>query len=264
MKNSKRLLVFFLFVAGWVSAETKMDSGVVQPVVQLAENQDVHKSWRRIFIIRHGQRPDEMDPRLSVLGRKQAELVTERLKASGFEGEIYASPYKRTVETACPAAKFFGKKIRLCSEFQEFAYTEGVPNTPGLTQEQLQEMFPDLIADTPKLSYPWVLSDNVGPRIKKYVAIGLVEIIGETTEDIAIFTHGGQVEAAAEILTENTNIKLDFLPWNCMLCTFLLKADGTTAFIGVTADFMLPDEISNNEHVGLLGVKVPCVMPKKK
>jgi broad specificity phosphatase PhoE len=264
VKKIKLLLVLFLFVVEWVPAEPISTGGADSPAAPQVQTQAAPKRWRRLFIIRHGQRPNEMDPRLSVLGRKQAALVADRLKADGFDGEIYASPYKRTVETAVPVAKLLGKKIRLCPDFQEATYKEGSPNTPGLTQAELQAMFPDLVADIPMLPFPWVLSDHCGPGLRKNIEEGLERILEETSGDVAVFTHGGPVRTAVELLTENTNTQLDFKVWNCMLCTFLVRTDGTIAFIGVTADFMPPDEITSNEGRGILGVNVPSVMPEKE
>jgi len=259
MKNLK-----FLLLIAFVAAFLPTTVAIPAPASGQTQERIVQQQHRRIFIIRHGQRPHEMDPGLSEIGRKQAQLVAERLKSDGFDGEIYASPYKRTVETAIPSARLMGKQIRLCPELQESTYKDGVPNTQGLTQKQLQEAYPSLVADVPVLPYPWVMSDNRGKVLKKNVEGGIKKILSETTKDVAIFTHGGQVETAADILTKGTKTNLNFKAWNCFMCVFLVNPDGTFEFIGATADFMPPEIITDNAGKGILGQKIPCVMPKEE
>ena len=82
------------------------------------------REFRRVYVARHGQRPAKGDPRLTKLGVEQAAMLAERIKSVGFDGgEIYVSPYLRTVETGVQIAKLFEKKVILTPSIQAVSYT---------------------------------------------------------------------------------------------------------------------------------------------
>lgn len=102
------------------------------------------QDFRRVYVARHGQRPAKGDPRLTELGVKQAAMLAERIKSVGFDdGKIYVSPYLRTVETGVQIAKLFGKKVILTPSIQERTKVPGAPDIAGLTQAELEKLFPD-------------------------------------------------------------------------------------------------------------------------
>ena len=83
----------------------------------------------KIWVIRHGQRAKitapAYDPPLTKLGVKQAEKAALFLKKHNFNGKIYASPYRRTLETASIIAKHLNKKFTLLHLFKNLFVFQG-------------------------------------------------------------------------------------------------------------------------------------------
>lgn len=71
-----------------------------------------------LILVRHGLpdwAPDTFarnDPNLSDLGRQQAERLAARFEAWGYVDEIWASPMRRSQETASPLAAVLGTDIK--------------------------------------------------------------------------------------------------------------------------------------------------------
>ncbi len=139
----------------------------------------------RIFITRHGQVQtkrgvdDPFYPKgeiaLSPLGREQARLTGERLKALGFCGKIYSSPYFRTMETANIIADVTDSAVYPYAPIQEMLsdgdYKSGYKGQP---LDVLKEKFSH-VADDAELDDGWCVKEpeNMGtmkPRIEKVVA----------------------------------------------------------------------------------------------
>src|SRR5215510_1524085 len=80
-----------------------------------------------VLLVRHGLTPTtgaKLPGRapglhLSDDGRKQAEVVAERIGALGTVGAVYASPLERARETAAPIAKATGKRVRVLADLNE-------------------------------------------------------------------------------------------------------------------------------------------------
>ena len=86
-----------------------------------------------LYIIRHGT-PDYDSDSLLPEGREQAELLSQRLKASGID-EIHSSPQGRALETARPTAELLGLPViiepwaRELNEESKTLFPDGVPKT---------------------------------------------------------------------------------------------------------------------------------------
>ncbi|CAE7570734.1 SAK [Symbiodinium sp. CCMP2456] len=129
---------------------------------------------RRLLILRHGQRPDEVpDPSLSTFGFQQAEHVASMLRRSGIcIDAIFSSPFIRCLQTAAPLARALGKQIRVDWGFSEVLAHEWLYHANPLPQlhfgnfqktgEELPNVAGDLIDvgyESPIPGYP----DFVGP-----------------------------------------------------------------------------------------------------
>lgn len=62
---------------------------------------------------------------LTSLGAEQADMPAGRMRETGFDGEIYASPYLRTVQAGAAIAKLFGAKIIPTPEIRERTHKAG-------------------------------------------------------------------------------------------------------------------------------------------
>lgn len=89
-----------------------------------------------LYFIRHGK-PDYRTDVLLEEGRRQAELVSDRLVLSGVD-RIYSSPMGRALQTAAPTAEKLGLPIRIEWWARELGrdtyttYSDGVPKTVSL------------------------------------------------------------------------------------------------------------------------------------
>ncbi len=218
--------------------------------------------FRRICVARHGHRPGGSgDPALLPLGVEQARLLGERLKSIGFSGNIYASPYLRTVQTAAEAAKVLGVQVRLEPRIQEGTHIPGLPDAVGLTQAQLEERFPGLIAPEPALKHPWVLTDNIGKLLEKRVETAIDTLLETTKGDLLLVGHKPTVKAALKILSARAKVETRINIWNCTLIYFIVDREGRTHFVSAGTDFLPPEQITDNFRPGLLDEK-PADAPK--
>ena len=123
-------------------------------------------------------------------------MLGERLKAEGFKGNIYASPYLRTVETAVEIAKVTGGKVALNPLIQERTHKLGSPDIKGRTQSELSKIFPGMILESPKLEYPWVYTDNSGEKLKENVEKAIQEALKADGRDFILVGHKATVKAS--------------------------------------------------------------------
>lgn len=88
-----------------------------------------------LLLIRHGEQdlPDRtsarvgdlVDPALSTLGERQAELVGERFR-DGHIDVVYSSPLRRALQTGTAVAKHHGLIPRVINELEEIRLYEGL------------------------------------------------------------------------------------------------------------------------------------------
>ncbi len=199
-------------------------------------------SISRIFIARHGQiasgeflnnNPNlpKNDPVLSDLGINQAELLAEELKRLNFNGEIFSSPFRRTLMTAQAAAKLLNCPIYPCASLREVVKVQdSLKNFRGLTVEEIQNLFPETAKDA-TLVYPWwqndvETSEDVAERVKPTIEKAL-----EAGKDILLVGHGASVFASFRVLMKKTEFHFeDPLPqwYNCALTQFKVENNTVT------------------------------------
>jgi broad specificity phosphatase PhoE len=165
-----------------------------------------------VIYLRHGKTdfPDERfysrknDPSLSEEGRAQAERLGRWVQGSGIQF-LYASPLKRTMETAAFVSKGLNLEIRPQSGLEERAMGQW----EGLTPDEVKERFPDqfkswkadLLGYAPPEGESW---NGFAERI-----IRTVQKIKEahSIQRIAVVTHVGPIRVlvskAMEMADEN-------------------------------------------------------------
>ena len=221
----------------------------------------------KIYITRHGQPAtaddDEEnpqypsgDPPLSELGRRQARKLGERLRADSFRGEIFASPYIRTSETA-----------DIISEVNETAFypepairevtSENMHQFTGRKLEELRKLFPNIARDS-RLEWPWwsmtpeVVNElRRRPQVEERVGGFLKRIMAPEAADVLLVGHAGSFSAAVEFLME-LDPKGEFaysgLTWNCALTEFRLNEDGLYPLYHGSVEHLEYDEITANSR----------------
>ncbi len=234
----RKFIVVFLFFAAFFASEGVLFSASTQEPEQL----------RRVYFVRHGQRPGGGgDPALVDLGIEQARLLGMRLKADGFSGRIYASPYLRTVQTACEVAKIIDGKIILTPLIQERRTPGKSAPVKGQTFEELCGSFGDLIDKNYPLKSPWVYSENTGQILINHVKEALDNALKSGDGDLLFVGHEATVKAAIEILSNSSGLEMKDVPiYNCMMLCFTVNKDGKFFFTGLTADFLKPAQTTDN------------------
>jgi broad specificity phosphatase PhoE len=158
----------------------------------------------RLVLIRHGEAQAAVDGvlagergcrGLSTLGRRQAEALRDRLKATGELGDVdalYASSLPRAAETAAIIAPAFGDpEVRIERELRDFDPGEA----DGMTWEEFNERFP-----VPEVRDP---HQARAPGGESWAAFGerveraLARIARQhSTETVVVACHGGVIEHA--------------------------------------------------------------------
>lgn len=226
------------------------------------EGAKAEKKERMIYVVRHCQaagkgediiRPVEGDAGITQLGVEQSKLLGKRLKELNFSGRIYASPYFRTVATACYAAAECGSKVYPDPRVQERVHAKGGNmKKGGATLEQLRALFPDQIAPDAELPFPWLYTD-VEPKKstahRKRMARSLDAILAENPEgDIMIVSHAGAVGQLAAEMKERTHAKIPGGTWNCCLYKYAVDSEGKFRFVGYEIGFLPDDAVTSNMH----------------
>ena len=105
-----------------------------------------------LIFIRHGQPAwsvdgwSQVDPHLTDLGRRQAELAAERLAAEHTPTELLASPANRAQETAQPIAAHTGLTVTTVDDIVEIR----MPDWSGQLEETVQRIFADSLHRDPE------------------------------------------------------------------------------------------------------------------
>ena len=209
----------------------------------------------KIYVTRHGQvgadaeyyNGDPSLPKrevlLSDLGREQALLLGRRLSALGFHGDIYASPFVRTMETAEIIAKETGSKIVPAAWIHEI-FLEHMLVYQGNTLERLKERYSH-IAEGAQLAYPWWPSyTETNEMVYQRVSAGIETLLQrkDTDEEILLVGHGASINAANRYL----GLEREWMLWNCSLGMYDTKHPEQNFGIDISH---LPREMVTNNRM---------------
>ncbi|MDP7450593.1 MAG: histidine phosphatase family protein [Candidatus Latescibacteria bacterium] len=96
------------------------------------------------------------DPPLSNLGYEQARCLGERLRDLGFTGAIYASPYRRTLQTACELAEVLDLVVQPVAALREIVMRDDqMQGFVGMNAAQLQALHPRVRGTAAFGEEPW-------------------------------------------------------------------------------------------------------------
>lgn len=189
----------------------------------------------RIFLTRHAQTAGSKDMHgsvgsfddrfpdtstvVSLLGRRQAAALGQRLVEMGFHGKILSSPYIRTMITSSIIAAITGCPIYPCVEMREISHGMDCDSTPYQTLEEMRRYFP-LVAEDAEFSTPWVGEaekdiDAVYERIVREMPPVLQR---HADEDILLVGHGASIHGMLRYLDLPNNPR--FEAYNCSLTLF--------------------------------------------
>lgn len=181
-----------------------------------------------LHVTRHGQTDVKSDhppgdPHLTGLGRRQAEKLGLALRETGFAGQIYSSPYFRTMETAQVVAEATGTYVTPTAEMREYVIRENqMDRFSGATQAELAAAY-DRVREGDGFPYPWwtthIESDEdvaarVAPAVARAVAGGVdALLVGHGASALGVHHHLlGDHDAGRE--------RHGDVGWNCFLSSF--------------------------------------------
>jgi len=152
-------------------------------------------------LIRHGQSTwnrehriqGQLDPPLSELGRRQAELLGARLAARHFAG-LYASDLKRAFETA----EVVGAAVDVKPEPRTSLREVYLGEWEGLTTEEIAERYPEAWASWVEEPDWDVVPGGEGQAVfDRRVAAAMDDILRlHPHGDVLVVTHGGVIQVA--------------------------------------------------------------------
>jgi len=191
----------------------------------------------KIYFTRHGQvfpftfMGDEMyergDHALTELGEEQAMLLGKRMKALGFSGKIFASPFRRTLQTAVAIAKETGCLIYPFPYIHEcYTNDERARVFGGMDITKIKDRFP-YIAPEADMVYPWFAGKAETPEeVIERVAVGLRQVEAEG-KDCMLVGHGASMNGVRKFF--GVEHPKGLKSWNCGL-SCVEKKEGDESF----------------------------------
>jgi 2,3-bisphosphoglycerate-dependent phosphoglycerate mutase len=155
----------------------------------------------RLLLVRHGQSTwnrehriqGQLDPPLSELGRRQAELLGRRLAGRRWAG-FYASDLKRAFETATILGHAIGVAPKPMQSLREIFLGEW----EGLRTDELAQRFPDAWAAwTDEPDWDLVPGGEGAALFEARISAAIEEILQRHDHgDVLAVTHGGAIQVA--------------------------------------------------------------------
>ena len=229
---------------------------------------------RTFYFTRHGQRGDlkyhfrlknVAEDRLMPKGIKQAELLGQYMKQIGFEGQIYVSPYYRTLETATVACnQFTTQKLILEPRCQEVT---GLKNATkkvyklktGITKKELAQLFPNVKVPK-KVKFPWRLENEKQDQADQRIGQMIDDFLKNTEGDIFVVCHGGILSSVIrEMQKRGSEFSRPRFNYNCCLYSFTFDTETNRV---IDAQDLTPEFMPSNLYTDNLAyILIP---PKSK
>jgi len=148
-----------------------------------------------IYLIRHGRQNSKLcnvDVELAEAGRKQAELVGQRLTKFNIDA-VYSSDLIRAVETADIINQYLKKKRVIDKRFRESNFGD----MTGLSNEQLKTRYKEFLDERAKMinDEPYPGGGENSKQVFERAFEALEDIVRQDYKNVAIVTHGGTIRA---------------------------------------------------------------------
>lgn len=169
----------------------------------------------RIYLIRHGRQNSPLcnvNVPLSDAGRRQAELLGERLKKESIDA-VWSSDLIR----ACETADIINEKIQAPRIIREGLREISFGELEGLSDDVIMERYADFFAAraTMKEDLPYPGGENAADVIRRAVPV-MDEIAKSGAETVAVVTHGGRDPEPCDPLS----------PYGRRICSAAREASG--------------------------------------
>ena len=149
-----------------------------------------------IFLIRHGRQDSKLlndNVGLSTEGKKQANLLGNRLKKYYNIDSLYSSDYLRAVETAEIIRSYIGIDIRIDKRLREV----NLGALTGLSDDEAKEQFGDFLScrSTMTIDNPYPGNGENCEMVYKRVISAIYDIINEGHKNVCVVMHGAAMRA---------------------------------------------------------------------
>ena len=198
---------------------------------------------RTVYITRHAQKQGD---KITELGKEQAGLLGTYLAGKKFNGNIYVSPFFRTIQTgAAIAEKSDGRKVILEPALQEIAFGKK-HKVMGL--KDIQDRLPGKVVPGKYFTDDWRIGgENNDARLVR-VSNMFDRLLKEDKGDILLVSHGGTVISMYKAMNRRLakGVKpVKGIVWNCSLFIFELNDQNQVVSASYTTEYM-PDEMLTN------------------
>ena len=149
---------------------------------------------KKIYLVRHGRQDTKLfneDASLSSIGRKQAELLRDRLKGIHFD-KIYSSTLKRAIETSDILNENWHMDIERRKELCEIDYGLLTGKLISSADNENKDFFDRLNSRKEDLAFP---NGENGEMAYNRAKIVFKEIEESPYESILIVCHGGLIRS---------------------------------------------------------------------
>lgn len=156
---------------------------------------------KELFLIRHGRQSSRLcnvDVSLDNAGRRQAELLADRISSYGIE-KLYSSDLKRARETAEILGQALGLNNEIIGAFREIDFGTMTGKEDTVIVKEYDEFRRERILQTSDLPYP---GGENGADVIRRVLPYWEQICQSSERRVAIVTHGGVIRALCAYLTE--------------------------------------------------------------
>lgn len=156
---------------------------------------------KELFLIRHGRQSSRLcnvDVSLDNAGRRQAELLVDRISSYGIE-KLYSSDLKRARETAEILGQALGLNNEIIGAFREIDFGTMTGKEDTVIVKEYDEFRRERIRQTSDLPYP---GGENGADVIRRVLPYWEQICQSSERRVAIVTHGGVIRALCAYLTE--------------------------------------------------------------
>lgn len=205
---------------------------------------------RTIYVTRHGQVGDKnfYDPvvretKITEMGKDQANRVAKFIAGKKFDGNIYVSPFYRTIETGVVIAEHFGKrKVILEPGLQEMAHGRA---RKCMNLKEITERFPGAFVPGKAFTDNWRIGgEDPAARLVRVEKM-FERLLKEDKGDIIVVSHGATVNSMVTALNKRRikGVKaVKGMAWNCSLFIFELNDKDQVTSAVYTTEYM-PDEM---------------------
>jgi len=191
------------------------------------------------------------DPVLSVLGRRQAAWLGERLAALGFRGTIYSSPYRRTLETAQVIAECTDSVVFPDATLQEYVPNPGVPDFQPLSKGEMRGLYP-CVNPAVTLCRPWFVSGPEGrEEVRQRLRPFLDRLLATQARQTLLVGHGATVHGLVSLLVpdhDQSGERGSAMNWNCSLTTIDVGDEGVRRTRDFDVSHLPPDGGTSNQQ----------------